>query len=165
MRALLDGIALALALASPARADGCPASSVDVADWPIVRSARVPGFTLRLPRSFTRDSATTAVDSTPIARWTDAARGRFTLSHHAAGATAALEHGMGERGSATRCEVRVGSATATIVSYGEGANAYVVHARIRWPDGEAIDVRADATDREHLDLLLAAVRTVRRAGA
>jgi hypothetical protein len=165
MRALFGGIALVLALGSPARADGCPPSSVDVADWPIVRSARVPGFTLRLPRTFTRDSAATAGDSTPIARWSDAARGRFMLSHRAAGGTSALDPGVGERASATRCETLVGSATATIVSYDEGANAYVMHARIRWPDGEAIDVRADATDREHLDLLLAVVRTVRRAGA
>jgi hypothetical protein len=65
----------------------------------------------------------------------------------------------------TTCEDRVGSATATIVAYGEGTNAFVLHARIRWPDGEMLDVRADATDRPHLEQLLAAVRTIRRAGA
>lgn len=162
-RALLGGLALALALGSSARADGCPASSVDVADWPIVRSARMPGFTLRLPRTFTRDSAATAGDSTPSARWGDA-RARLMLSRQAGAAATSVPSAEG-RPDYARCDDRVGSAMATIVSYGEGAGAYIIHARIRWPDGEAIDVRADAADREHLDLLLAAVRTIRRAGA
>jgi hypothetical protein len=162
-RALLGGIALTLALPSFAHADGCPASRVDVADWPIVRSPRVPGFTLRLPRTFTRDSAATSGDSTPRARWTDA-RARLTLSRQAGAAATSVPGAEGRTGYA-RCEDRVGSATATIVSYGEGPDAYVIHARICWPDGESIDVHADAADRVHLDQLLAAVRTVRRAGA
>lgn len=163
-RALLGGLALALALGSSARADGCPASNVDVADWPIVRSARVPGFTLRLPRTFTRDSITIAADSTPSARWRDAARGRLALSRQSGAAATSVPSAEG-RAEYARCEDRVGSATATIVSYGQGANAYVIHAQIRWPDGEAVDVRADAADREHLAQILAAVRTIRRAGA
>ena len=71
------------------------------------------------------------------------------------------------RAGYARCEARVGAATATIVSYAEGAStsAFVVDARIQWPDGEELHLRADATDREHLALLLAAVRTIRRAGA
>ena len=163
-RALLGGIALALALTSSAHADGCPASSVDVADWPIVRSARMPGFTLRLPRAFTRDSSAIAGDSTPTARWSDATRGRLTLSRQS-GATATPVPSADGRAEYARCEARVGSATAVIVSYGQGANAYVIHAQICWPDGEAVDVRADAADREHLAQILAAGRTIRRAGA
>jgi hypothetical protein len=46
-----------------------------------------------------------------------------------------------------------------------GTNTFVVHARIRWPDGETLDVQADATDRSRLEQLLAAVRTIRRTGA
>lgn len=162
-RALLGGTSLALALASPARGDGCPPSRVDVADWPIVRSARVPGFTLRLPRSFTRDSTATAVDSAPRAAWSDA-HARFTLSRQPATALTP-EPGVAGRAGYAQCEDRVGSAVATIVSYPQGANAYVVVARIRWPDGESVDIRADATDRTALEQLLAAVRTLRRAGA
>lgn len=163
-RALIGSIALALALTSSAHADGCPATSVDVADWPIARSARVPGFTLRLPRTFTRDSSEIAGDSTPSARWSDASRGRLMLSRQAGAAATSVPSAEGHTDYA-RCEARVGSATAVIVSYGQGENAYVVHAHICWPDGEAIDVRADAADREHLAQLLAAIRTVRRAGA
>lgn len=163
-RALLGGIALALAVASPARADGCPPSRVDVADWPIVRSARVPGFTLRLPRSFTRDSSAIVGDSTPSARWSDAARGRLTLSRQAGAASTSVPGAEG-RAEYTRCDDRVGSATATIVSYADGSTAYVVRARITWADGESVDLYASAADREHLVQLLAAVRTVRRAGA
>jgi hypothetical protein len=160
----VGGIALMLALASPVRADGCPVSSVDVADWPIVRSARVPGFTLRLPRTFTRDSTATFGDSTSSARWSDAARGRLTLSRRSGAAATSVPSAEG-RTEYARCEDRVGSATATIVSFVQGVNAYVIHAQIHWPDGEAVDVRADAADREHLAQLLAAVRTIRRAGA
>lgn len=162
-RPLWGGVALALALASPARGHGCPASRVDVADWPIVRSPRVPGFTLRLPRTFTRDSAATAGDSAPSAAWSDA-RARFTLTRQSATA-ATPEPGAEGRTNYVRCEDRVGSAMATIVSYAQGATAYVVHARIRWPDGESVAVRADAADRTTLEQLLAAVRTLRRAGA
>jgi len=46
-----------------------------------------------------------------------------------------------------------------------GVTTFVVHARIRWPDGEELDVRGDAPDRERLAQLLTAVRTIRRAGA
>jgi hypothetical protein len=162
-RALLGGVVLAFALVSPARADGCPASSVDVADWPIVRSARVPGFTLRLPRSFTRDSTATFGDSTSSARWSDAARGRLTLSRRS-GAAATVPSAEG-RTEYARCDDRVGLATATIVSYADGSSGYVVRARITWADGESVDLYASATDREHLAQLLAAVRTIRRAGA
>jgi hypothetical protein len=164
-RALLVIGGLALAAPSSARADGCPASSVDVGSWALVRSSRVPGFSLRLPRSFTRDSTTAATDSMPTARWTDAARGRFTMSHRtttSASASLPVSEGLP---SYARCEDRVGAATATIVAYGDGKSAYVVHARIRWPDGEALDIHASATDRAQLDQVLAAVRTIRRVGA
>jgi hypothetical protein len=163
-RALLGGVVLAFALVSPARADGCPASSVDVADWPIVRSARVPGFTLRLPRSFTRDSTSIPSDSTPSARWSDAARGGLTLSRRSGAAATSVPSAEG-RTEYARCDDRVGSATATIVSYADGSSGYVVRARITWADGESVDLYASATDREHLAQLLAAVRTIRRAGA
>jgi len=163
-RALLGGIALAFAVASSARADGCPASSVDVADWPIVRSARVPGFTLRLPRSFARDSSTIAGDSTPSARWSDAAHGRLALSRQSGAALTSVPSAEG-RTEYARCEARVGSATATIVSYAEGSGIYVIRARIAWPDGESVELHASAADRAHLDQLLAAIRTIRRAGA
>jgi hypothetical protein len=165
IRALLASAVLAVASSSYARADGCPASTVDIAEWPIVRSPRVPGFTLRLPRTFTRDSAPGARDSAPSARWSDAARGRLTLSHLTTSATPASFPAADGATSPTRCETRVGAATATILAYGDGPTAYVVHARIRWPDGEAVEVRADAANRAHLELLIAAVRTIRRAGA
>ena len=87
------------------------------------------------------------------------------MSHRAATAAATPLPVSAGRAIYTRCEDRVGAATATIVAYGDGTNTFVILARIRWPDGEALDVRADATDRAHLEQLLAAVRTIRRAGA
>ena len=164
VRALLGCAALALAAPQPARASECPASKVDIGDWALVRSAKMPGFTLRLPRTFTRDSASTAGGSAPSARWIDPARARLTMSHRTATAATPLP-ASGGRTMYTTCEDRVGSATATIVAYAEGTNTFVVHARIRWPDGETLDVRADATDRSRLEQLLAAVRTIRRTGA
>ena len=163
-RAVLAGAALVLA-SSPVHAEGCPASTVDIGNWAIVRSARVPGFTLRLPRTFTRDSASLTDGSAPTARWSDAARARFTMSHRAASATPAPLPVAEGRASYTRCEDRVGTATATIVAYGDGTDSFVLHAYVRWPDGEALDVHANATDRARLEELLAAVRTIRRAGA
>ena len=163
-RAVLAGAALVLA-SSPVHAEGCPASTVDIGNWAIVRSARVPGFTLRLPRAFTRDSAALSDGSVPTARWSDAARARFTMSHRTGSATAAPLPDAEGRASYTRCEDRVGTATATIVAYGEGSDSFVVHAHIRWPDGEALDVQANATDRVRLEELIAAVRTIRRVGA
>ena len=164
-RALLVSAALALTASSRARASECPAPKVDIADWAIVRSARMPGFTLRLPRSFTRDSASSPVESGPSARWSDTARARLTMSHRTAPAAVTPIPASAGRAIYTRCEDRVGGATATIVAYVDGTNAFIIHASIRWPDGEALDVRADATDRAYLEQLLAAVRTIRRAGA
>ena len=159
-RALLAGVVLALAPPSPARADGCPATTIDVADWAVVRSPRLPGYTLRLPRTFTRDAAAAA------AHWTAASRARLTIAHRAPGATPAVPSPAGRAGYA-RCEARVGTATATIVSYadGESASRFVIDARIQWPDGEELHLRSDASDREHLAQLLTAVSTIRRAGA
>ncbi len=164
MRALLAGVSLALASPASVRADVCPASTVDIADGPVVRSARVPGFTLRLPRSFTRDSTGRSREPSASVRWSDPARGRFAMSHLAAGATPASPPPHDDL-TPTRCETSVGTATATIVTYADGPSAYVVHAHIRWPDGEAVEVRADAPSRAHVELLIAAVRTIRRAGA
>jgi hypothetical protein len=158
--------ALTLAALSSAGAEPCVAPRVDVADWPIVRSSRVPGFTLRLPRSFIRESASDSAQR--AARWSDASRARFEIAHRTTNDAESTPLPSADgRAAYARCEDRVGSATAIIISYGEGstANAYVVHARIQWPDGEALEVRADAPDRARLDDLLAAVRTVRRAGA
>jgi len=163
-RALLVCAALTLA-AQSARASECPAPNVDIGNWALVRSAKMPGFTLRLPRTFTRDSASTTGGTAPSARWIDSARARLTMSHRTATAAATPLPASGGRTIYTVCEDRVGTATATIVAYGEGANTFVVHARIRWPDGETLDVRADATDRAHFEQLLAAVRTIRRVGA
>jgi hypothetical protein len=160
----VPSLALPLAPSWPARPDACPASTVDIADWPIVRSPRVPGFTLRLPRTFTRDSARSTSDSAPAAHWSDAARGRLTLSHRADNDASPIPS-ANDGAKYVRCETRVGSATATIVSYDVGTSTYVLHAEIRWPDGEALDVHASAADRAHLAQLLAAVRTIRRAGA
>jgi len=165
VRALLVCVALALAAPRATRASECPASKVEIGDWALVRSAKMPGFTLRLPRTFTRDSASTAGGSAPSARWIDPARARLTMSHRTATAAATPLPASGGRTMYTTCEDRVGSATATIVAYAEGTNTFVVHARIRWPDGETLDVRADATDRSRLEQLLAAVRTIRRTGA
>ena len=163
-RALLTGVVLALA-SSSARADGCPASTVDVADWAVVRSARVPGFTLRLPHSFTRDTTASARDLPSSARWSDAARGRFAMSHLGASATTPAPLSSVDSATSTRCDTSIGTATATIATYADGPSAYVVHARIRWPDGEAVEVHANAASRAHVELLIAAVRTIRRAGA
>jgi hypothetical protein len=160
-RALLVGMLLALVYASPVRADGCPATTIDVADWPVVRSPRLPGFTLRLPRAFARDAAASA------AHWTAASRARLTIAQRAPGATAPAVPSADGRAAYARCEARVGAATATIVSYAGDASTsgFVVDARIHWPDGEELHVRGDAPDGEHLAQLLAAVRTIRRAGA
>ena len=164
-RALLVGVTLALASSSTSWASECPAPKIDIGNWALVRSAKMPGFTLRLPRTFTRDTASSPVEPAPSARWSDPARTRLTMSHRAATAAATPLPASGGRTMYTICEDRVGTATATIVAYGEGASAFVVHARIRWPDGEVLDVRADATDRAHFEQILAAVRTIRRAGA
>jgi hypothetical protein len=160
-RALLAVVLLALVQPSPARADGCPATTIDVADWPVVRSPRLPGFTLRLPRTFARDAAASA------AHWTAASRARLTIAQRAPGATAPAIPPADGRAGYARCEARVGAAMATIVSYAGDASAsgFVVDARIHWPDGEELHLRGVAPDREHLAQLLTAVRTVRRAGA
>lgn len=164
VRASVAAAMLTLAALSGAAADPCVAPRVDIADWPIMRSPRVPGFTLRLPRSFTRDTGTTAPPN--AARWNDAGRARLVLTHLGDVKSTTLPSSEGHTGYA-RCEDRVGSATAIIISYAEStpAGSVVVHARIQWPDGESVDVRADAADRAQLDQLVAAVRTVRRAGA
>jgi hypothetical protein len=151
----------------------CASARLDVADWALVRSADIPGFTLRLPRAFTRDS--TASPSVTLTRggtawWADATRGRLGLirSTHDTSARAELASAGGRSGY-LRCEERVGSAVAVIVHYdvaqGSQNGPFVVRARIRWPDGEELDVRGDAPDREHLAQLLTAVRTIRRSGA
>ena len=163
---------LLVGAASPATAQSC-ASRLDVADWALVRSADVPGFTLRLPRAFTRDS--TAAASAALARsraawWADATRGRLGLirSAHDSSARTELVSAVGRSGY-LRCEERVGSAVAVIVHYdvaqGSRNGPFVVRARIRWPDGEELDIRGDAPDRERLAQLLTAVRTIRRSGA
>jgi hypothetical protein len=160
-RALLAGVLLALVHASPARADGCAPATIDVADWPVVRSPRLPGFTLRLPRTFLRDPASAA-------HWTvPSSRARLTIAQRPAGATPPAVPSADGRAGYARCEARVGAATAIIVSYADTARAsgYVVEARIHWPDGEELHLRADASDREHLAQVLAAVHTIRRAGA
>ena len=160
-RTLLAGALLALAPVTSVRADGCPATTIDVADWPVVRSPHLPGFTLRLPRTFARDAAAGG------AQWTAAARARLTIAQRAPSAPPPAIPSADGRVGYARCDARVGSATATIVSYADGAAAstFVVDARIHWPDGEELHLRADAADREHLAQLLTAVRTIRRAGA
>lgn len=160
------------AVASAAAGQSC-AARLDVADWALVRSADVPGFTLRLPRAFARDSTTRA--STTLSRystawWADATRGRLGLIRSAHDSA---EHpdlaSAGGRSGYLRCEERVGSAVAVIVHYdgvqGSRSGPFVVRARIRWPDGEQLDIRGDAPDRERLAQLLTAVRTIRRSGA
>jgi len=164
MRALIAGVVLSLASSSSVRADACPASTVDIADWPIVRSAKVPGFTLRLPRSFTRDTTAGSSESVPSARWSDTARGRFAMSHLRAGAIPAPLPTL-DGTLSMRCDTSIGAAKATIVTYAGSSSGYVVHAQIRWPDGEAVEVHAGAANRAHVELLIAAVRTIRRTGA
>ena len=168
--ALASGL---LAAASPAGGQSCAAAHLDVADWALVRSADVPGFTLRLPRAFTRDSAAATSAAPTKARtvwWADATRGRLGLIRvpHDAPVRAELTSAGGRSGY-LRCEEQVGSAVAVIVNYdvaqGSQNGPFVVHARIRWPDGEELDIRGDAPDRERLAQLLTAVRTIRRSGA
>jgi hypothetical protein len=163
---------LLAASASTAGGQSC-ATRLDVADWALVRSADVPGFTLRLPRAFTRDSTgagNVARVRPPTAWWTDATRGRVGLirSAHDSSGRAELASAGGRSGY-LRCEERVGSAVAVIVHYdvaqGSRNGPFVVRARMRWPDGEELDVRGDAPDRDHLVQLLTAVRTIRRSGA
>ena len=139
-----------------------------------MRSADLPGFTLRLPRAFTRESAgaaNIALTRSRTAWWADATRGRLGLirAPHDSSARAELAS-AGSRSGYLRCEERVGSAVAVIVHYdavaqGSRNGPFVVRAHIRWPDGEELDVRGDAPDRERLAQLLTAVRTIRRAGA
>jgi len=169
---VLAGVLL-VAMTSSAIGQTCASARLDVADWALVRSADIQGFTLRLPRAFTRDS--TAAPPVTLTRagaawWADATRGRLGLirSAHDTSARAELASAGGRSGY-LRCEERVGSAVAVIVHYDVaqgGVNGpFVVRARIRWPDGEELDVRGDAPDREHLAQLLTAVRTIRRSGA
>jgi len=165
---------LLLAAGSSAAGQSCAAAHLDVADWALVRSANVPGFTLRLPRAFTRDStaaASATLAKSPTAWWADATRGRLGLirSAHDSSVRAELASAGGRSGY-LRCEERVGSAVAVIVHYdavarGSQNGPFVVRASIRWPDGEELDVRGDAPDRERLAQLLTAVRTIRRSGA
>jgi hypothetical protein len=182
MRASRIAITLAASLAASlvasrpaAAAESCAASRLDVSSWPIVRSPRVPGLSLRLPRNFERDGRQQGVASpAPSERWTDPARGRLLISW---GAPAGLASpGGGPEHS--RCEERVGSAVAVIVSYARrkpsGGSAagpltagapFRLQARLRWPDGEEAVVLGDAADLERFGELLAAVRTIRRVGA
>jgi hypothetical protein len=170
---LLVGVLL-VGAASTAAGQSCAAARLDVADWALVRSADVPGFTLRLPRAFTRDSTTSSSATLTTSRaawWADATRGRLGLLRTAHDSSARAElASAGGRSGYLRCEERVGSAVAVIVHYeavaqGNQNGPFVVRARIRWPDGEELDVRGDAPDREHLAQLLTAVRTIRRSGA
>jgi hypothetical protein len=169
----LVGLLIA-AVSSSAAGQSCAAARLDVADWALVRSANMPGFTLRLPRAFTRDStaaASAALAKSPTAWWADATRGRLGLIHSAHDTSARVElASAGGRSGYLRCEERVGSAVAVIVHYDAGAKGsqngpFVVRASIRWPDGEELDIRGDAPDRERLAQLLTAVRTIRRSGA
>lgn len=172
---VVPSLALAAALvatATSATGQTCTTARLDVADWALVRSVNVPGFTLRLPRAFTRDSAAPAgiaLATSPTAWWADASRGRFGLIRTASDSSSrAVLASAGGRSGYLRCEERVGSAVAVIVHYdaaGSVDGPFVVHARIRWPDGEQLDVRGDAPDRERLAQFLTAVRTIRRAGA
>jgi len=164
---------LLVAQAHPAATQSCAAARLDVADWALVRSADVPGFTLRLPRGFSRDStapAGVALTTSRAVWWADATRGRLGLvrSTPDSSARAELASASGRSGY-LRCEERVGSAVAVIVHYdvaqGNRNGPFVVRARIRWPDGEELDVRGDAPDRARLAQLLTAVRTIRRSGA
>jgi hypothetical protein len=151
--------------------DACATSATDISSWPIVRSPRVPGLTLRLPRAFERDAdpaaAAGSTTSTASARWTHAANGRLVI------ARGATPPGMMPPPSAgapaySRCEERVGSAVAVIESYDRlqsGESAFHVRARFRWPDGEELVVFGDASDRVRFSELLAAVRTIRRTSA
>ena len=167
---------LAAGLAAPSRAAAtdteCATGRTDISSWPIVRSPRVPGLTLRLPRSFEREpdpGQQGASSSVPSARWTDPSRGRLLISWGAMAAAASPEAGPGY----TRCEEKVGSAVAVIVSYARreasapsaGGSPYRVQARLRWADGEEAVVSGDAADPERFGELLAAVRTIRRVGA
>ena len=160
-----------------AAVETCATPRIDIADWPIVRSARVPGFTLRLPRSFALD-ADSRVGAAPAtltaAGWTDSLQGRFALSRFPNdGSTRPPMPSADGRAGYRRCEAQVGTAVADIVSYADQqpagattlASRFVVHARVRWPDGEELVVSADAAGRTQLDQLLAAVRTIRRTGA
>jgi len=168
--------ALLVATASPSEAQTCTSARLDVANWALVRSANVPGFTLRLPRAFARDSAASAgltLARSPTAWWADASRGRLGLirAAHDSSSRVAIASAVGHSGY-LRCEERVGSAVAVIVHYdsaaagkGSADGPFIVHARIRWPDGEELEIRGDAPDRERLAQPLTAVRTIRRTGA
>jgi len=103
---LLVGVLLG-AVASTAAAQSCTAR-LDVADWALVRSADVPGFTLRLPRAFTRDSTTPASATLAKGRtawWADATRGRLGLirSAHDPAVQAELASAGGRSGATSPC--------------------------------------------------------------
>lgn len=156
--------------------ESCAAATADISSWPIVRSPRVPGLTLRLPRTFERAAAGSAPSfpATPVAseRWSHAAQGQLVITR--GGAAPDLVPARAAAGPAySRCEERVGSAVAVIESYDRGASGaaaagervFHVRARFRWPDGEELVVLGDAADRERFAELLAAVRTIRRTSA
>ena len=115
---VLAGMLLAAA-ASPIAGQSCAAARLDVADWALVRSADVPGFTLRLPRAFTRDSTVqaSALPTSRTAWWADATRGRLGLIRVAHDSLRAELVSAGGRSGYLRCEEQVGSAVAVIVHY------------------------------------------------
>ena len=156
--------------------DPCTFASTDISAWPIVRSPRVPGLTLRLPRSFEREPEqappASSASSASSARWTHAANGQLVIARGAVPA-GMIPPSATSAPSYRRCEERVGSAVAVIEAYDQmrspgaltGVGSFHVQARFRWPDGEELVVLGDAADRERFGELLAALRTIRRTSA
>jgi hypothetical protein len=161
----------------PRPAERCQRPDIRVRRWAAVHSPRLPGFELRVPPGFTRDSGENSYhDPQPSgSRWADSVNDQLVVhwvktadDHVLLGALPASE-GQPEY---SKCVEQIHTAAAEIVSYnqlesvGEGyAGPYQIHARLRWPDGVLVEVYGMASNhRRHLEIL-AAVRTIRRTGS
>jgi hypothetical protein len=145
----------------------CVAPRVTTDSWPLTRAT---GLTLRVPPGFLRDAPSGQVRAaSSTSSWSDTARARLVVRRVSRTDTAATVLPSADgRPDYSRCEERAGSGSAVIVSFSSRATQaaqFQLEARIRWPDGEEIEVRGTAEDRRRFEELLAAVRTVRRAGA
>lgn len=145
----------------------CAMPRVAIDAWSLTRAT---GLTLRVPPGFVRDAPKAQLPAeASTSSWSHASRTRLVLRRVSHGdAPAAPLPSADGRADYSRCEERAGSGNAVIVSFSSPATQgapFQVEARIRWPDGEEVEVRGSAGDRRSFEELLAAVRTVRRAGA
>jgi len=169
--------ALIVTASRPTPADRCLRPDISVRAWAIAHSPRLPGFELRVPPGFVRDSAEDSYpDPQPAGSlWADSVHDQLVVRWVKAGdhhlLAGALPTSLG-RSEYSKCVERINRAAAEIVSYnrleqfGEAyAGPYQIHARLRWPDGVTVEMYGMASNRRrHLELL-GALRTIRRIGS